>query len=133
MLGCFFYVPDEFKTQEMLEVVVKAKMVVLVAFLICYPDEFKTQEMCTKALQEDPDIFKYAPDWFVTAGMLEDCDEGEWLEAFRQRKVQKAKFEEELLSIAWYPSRVINWCFDADEKQGLEKLLKWRPNSTDLE
>ena len=38
------------------------------------------------------------------------------VEAYKQRKAQKAKIKEELLPVAWHPDRVIDWCFSEDEK-----------------
>ena len=38
-------------------------------------------ERCVKqAVKEDNDTFKYVPDWFVTAEMVEKCRDEEWLE-----------------------------------------------------
>ena len=52
-------------------------------------------------------MFKYVPDWFVTAEMPEKCQDEEWVEAYKQRKAQKANIKEELLPVAWHPDRVI--------------------------
>ena len=38
------------------------------------------------------------------------------------QKAQKAKIKEELLPIAWHPSRYLNWCISEDEKKETEKL-----------
>ena len=78
--------------------------------------------MCNPAVQENNDLIEYVPDWFVTPKMLEESQEEEWVEALKQRKVQKAKIKEELLPVVWYPDRVIDWYFDEDEKEALEKL-----------
>ena len=43
------------------------------------------------------------------------------VEAYKQRKAQKAKINEELLPTAWHQDRVIDWCFSEDEKD-IEKL-----------
>ena len=40
------------------------------------------------------------------------------------RKAQKAKIKEELLHIAWYPSRWWDWCILEDKKKETEKLWK---------
>ena len=40
-----------------------------------------------------------------------------------KRKAQKAKIKENLLSIAWHPSRWWDWCVPEDEKKETEKLL----------
>ena len=60
--------------------------------------------------------------------MCEDEEEAddewlqEWLEAYKQHKAQKSKIKEELLPIAWYPDRVLDWCFLENKKQVLEML-----------
>ena len=40
----------------------------------------------------------------------------EWYEGHQKRIAQKAKVEEELLSIAWHPDHVMNWCMSEGEK-----------------
>ena len=67
---------------------------------------------------------KYVPDWFVTADMVENSKDEEWVEEYKQRKNRTAKIEEELLPVAWHPVHVLDWYFDEDEKEALEKL--WR-------
>ena len=41
-----------------------------------------------------------------------------------KRKPQKAKIKEELLPIAWHPSRCWDWCIPKDKKKETEKLWK---------
>ena len=41
----------------------------------------------------------------------------EWFEGYQKQKAQKASTKEELLPIAWYPSRYWNWCMSEDEKK----------------
>ena len=43
---------------------------------------------------------------------------------FLIRKAHKAKIKEELMPIAWHPSRWRNWCMSEDEKKQTEKLWK---------
>ena len=43
---------------------------------------------------------------------------------YKKRKTQKANIKEELLLIAWHPSRWWDWCMSEDEKQEMEKLWK---------
>ena len=104
------------------------------------PDRFKTQEMCNKAATYDPSslafVTKYwaymwyddyydndnGKDKFIDD---DDDDEGEffkWYDGYRAHKAQKASTKEELLPIAWHPSRWQDWCMPEDEKQGIEKL-----------
>ena len=42
--------------------------------------------------------------------------------AIKKRKAQKAKIEEELMSIVWHPSRWWDWYLDEDEKKEAGKL-----------
>ena len=43
---------------------------------------------------------------------------------WNKRKLQKAKIKEELLPIAWHPSRWWDWCIPEDKKKETEKLWK---------
>ena len=40
----------------------------------------------------------------------------EWFNGYNERKTQKAQIKAELLPITWHPDRVVDWCFDEDEK-----------------
>ena len=103
----------------------------------------KHQEMCDKAVRDDPSSLQFVPDWFITmegVDMWHDDyydDEGdhwedddnednffEWHKGYKKRKAQKASIKEELLPIAWHPSRWRDWCLPEVEKQETEKL--WR-------
>ena len=46
----------------------------------------------------------------------------EWYESYKKWKTQKASIKEELMPIAWHPSRWWDWCVPEDEKKGTEKL-----------
>ena len=39
------------------------------------------------------------------------------LSSVRATKNEKAKIKEELLSIAWHPDRLMDWCMAEDEKR----------------
>ena len=75
-------------------------------------------------------LLKYAPDWFVTQQQIKIWDDDEddnnrlieWYDGYKKRKAQKAKIEEELMSIAWHPSRWWDWYLDEDEKKEAGKL-----------
>ena len=103
------------------------------------PDHFKTQEMCEKAVRDDPSSLQYVPDWFVTRDMVymwyddsEYCDDDDddddednffkWYDGYKKRKAQKASIKEELMPIAWHPSRWWDWCVPKDEKWDTEAL-----------
>ena len=75
---------------------------------------------------------RYVPDWFLTHQQIkiwhdndDYCNDDEiieWYQGYQKRKTQKAKIKEELLPIAWHPSRWWDWCFPEDEKKETEKL-----------
>ena len=85
------------------------------------PDCFKTQEMCSDKFNDD------IPDWFITLEMIEivsrpccarcDFEFDEWFNGYKERKAQKAQIRDEVMPIAWHPDRVIDWCFDEEEKR----------------
>ena len=116
------YVPDYLKTQEMCEDVIHVRPEEF--FLI--PDCFKTQEMCERAVEDDPSSLQYFPDWFGTQeqiGLGYDDDEDnlfKWYEGYKKRKAQKASIKEELMPIAWQPSRWWDWCMQK-MKKGIQK------------
>ena len=43
--------------------------------------------------------------------------------AYKKRKAQKASIKEELIPIAWPPSRWWNWCIPEDEKKETEQFF----------
>ena len=56
----------------------------------------------------------------------DDDDEGKffkWYDGYRAWKAQKASIKEELLPIAWQPSRYWDWCMSEVEKKENKKLL----------
>ena len=72
------------------------------------------------------------PVWFATRGQIQLWHDGddycnndkliEWHEGYQRRKAQKSKIKEELLPIAWHPSRWGDWCVPNEEKKETEKL-----------
>ena len=55
-----------------------------------------------------------------------DCNDNEinkWYEGHQKRKAQKAKIKDELMPIAWHPSRWWDWCVPNEEKEETEKLF----------
>ena len=91
--------------------------------------------MCDKTLKDDSSSLQYAPDWFVTREGVdmwyddsEYCDDDEdnffkWYDRHKKRKAQKASITEELMSIAWHPSRWSDWCVPANEIRDTEAFL----------
>ena len=102
--------------------------------------------MCDQAVKEDSSSLQVVPDWFFTQEQIDLWDDDkcyEWYddgknkffddyddednffdcyEGYQKRKAQKVKIKEELLPIAWHPSRYQDWCIPEDEKQWIEKL-----------
>ena len=96
-------------------------------FLELVLDWLKTKGMCNKAVRRKPYTLRYVPDWFVTQQLKiwHDNDEDKfshWYDGYKKRKSQKASIKEELLPIAWHPSRYWNWGMPEDKKQETEKL-----------
>ena len=129
------HIPDYFKTQEMHNEAVRRKLYAL------RTNHLKTREMCDKAVRDDSSSLQFVPDLFVTQQQVESwCDECEyyddddddddddniieWYDGYKKRKKQKAKIEEQFMSIAWHPSRWWDQCVPEDEKKETEKL--WR-------
>ena len=83
--------------------------------------------MCDKAVKDDPSSLQFVPDWFVTQEQIDiwydddywyhDDELMKWYEGYKKRKTQKAKIKEELIPIAWHPSRWWDWCMSEDEKR----------------
>ena len=124
MSGLFF-ITDHFKTQKMYN----KEMDMEPRFLPLVAARLKTQEMCEKAVEKYPWLLKHFLDWFVTrqeAKLWDDhcIDDGyiKWYNDYQKRKAQKAKIKEELLPIAWHPSRYWDWCMSEDKKSDAEKL-----------
>ena len=95
-----------------------------------FPDQYKTQEMRDDVRWGDSFSLQFVPDWFVTREWVymwyDDIDENnflKWYEGYKKRKAQKASKKEELLPIAWHPSRWWDWCSPEDEKKETEKLF----------
>ena len=71
----------------------------------------------------DLSYLQFVPDWFVTrehTALWHDCLASEycnndednffkWYEGYKKKKAQKASIKEELMSIAWHPSRYWDW------------------------
>ena len=132
------FVPDHFWTQEICNEIMRT----MPDAFHRIPYSFKTQKMCDHAVIYDPSSLIFVPDWFVTKDWLymwhDDYydndgskdkftadDEGEfftWYDGYRAQRAQKASIKEELLPIAWHPTRYWDWCVSEDEKMDIEKL-----------
>ena len=74
------------------------------------------------------------PDWFLTQQQIDIWYDGDcvyndnemikWYDGYKKRKTQKVSIKEELLPIAWHPSRWWDLCVIEDEKRDTEKLWK---------
>ena len=113
--------PDKFKTQELCNKAFDRSH----SSFMYIPDCFKTQEMCSDKFHFSDEVDDI-PDWFITLEMIAivsrpccarcDFEFDEWFNAYKERKAQKAQIRDELMPIAWHPDRVIDWCFDEEEK-----------------
>ena len=120
---CNKAIPERFKTQKMCNETVEVDP----WQLYDVRDYLKTQEMCDDMVQRDSYSLQFVSDWFVTQEQLETwhddndyCTDDElikWYKRYEKRKAQKAKIKEELMPIAWHPSRVMDWCMPEDEKR----------------
>ena len=115
------FIPDYFKTKEMCEKAVK-----LYPWSLEYvEDHFRTEDMCGEAVRREPYALGYVPNWFVTQEVW--CFDNNdyfirWRNVYQKRKAKKASIKEELMPIAWHPSRYWDWCMSEDEKKETEKL-----------
>ena len=99
------------------------------------PDHFKTREMCDDMVMEDPLLLRHVSDWFLMQQQLRQCDDYyddngyiKWHKGYKKRKAQKASIREELLPIAWHPSRYWDWCMSEDKKSDAKNCGdKYRP------
>ena len=109
------YVPNHFKTPEMCNKDVDD----CPWQLGDVPDHLKARDMCNKAVGWHPCLLGHVPDWFVTQQVepWHNDELIEWYDGHKKRNAQKAKTKDELMTIAWHPSRWWNWCLDEDEKK----------------
>ena len=135
-LRMLLFVPDHFWAQEICNEIMRT----MPDAFHRIPDRFNTQKMCKKAVEEGSGLLEYVPDWFVKREWMwmwyedyydDDSDHWshddedkffEWYEGHKKCKSQKVKIKEELLPIAWYPSRYWDWCMSEDEKKMIEAL-----------
>ena len=128
------YVPDNLKTQEMYDDAVH-KDTWLFEYVRYW---FTTQETGEQPVKEDRDSLIHVPDWFVVAQEMwyinyshvaapepwgNDNWAINWYQGYKKRKAQKAKTKNELILVAWHPSRWQDWCVPEDEKRVTEKQL----------
>ena len=80
-----------------------------------FPAHFNTQEICDAVVKEDHFSLHYVSDWLVKQQQVKlwhddgdycsDAELVEWYEGYKKRKSQKTQIKEELMPIAWHPSR----------------------------
>ena len=68
---------------------------------------------------------QFVSDWFVSQQQLDvwydddywyhDDEVIEWYDEYKKRKAQKTKIKEELMPIAWYLDRVMDWCISENK------------------
>ena len=122
------FVPDSLKTKTICDRAIEEGPYNL-KFI---PDHFKTQEICDKMVRGDQYSLQFVPDWLITKQQLKimgDHCNNIWFikgfEGYKKRKAQKAKLKEELMPVAWHPSRYWDWCMSEEEKKETEKLWKY--------
>ena len=115
------FVPNHLKTQEMCNKAVEECPYMLEDV----PFQFKTQKMCNAVVMGDSLLLRYVSDWFVTQQQVKLRDDRliGWYEDYQKHMVQKARIKEELLSIAWHPSRCWDQCKSEDEKNRQKNCL----------
>ena len=96
------------------------------------PDQYKAQEMFERAVEKKSWLLENVPDWFMTQKQIKlghddayCCNDNKLIKCYegnQKRKAQKASIKEELLPIAWHPSRYWDWCMSEDEKRDTEAL-----------
>ena len=94
--------------------------------LKCVSDYFKTQKVCDDAVRDYLFSLQFVPDWFVTQEQIDLWGDDdyiynhneiiEWHDGYKKCKAHKAKIKKILLSIAWHPDRMMDWCMSEDEK-----------------
>ena len=68
MFFAFNYIPDQYKTQEIRDILVS-----FYPFLIVYcPDNYKTQRMRDKAVDDSLAALTFISDWFLTSKMIKN-------------------------------------------------------------
>ena len=120
------YVTDQYKTKEMCDKAVKDN-----PFSMQFvPDWFVTKDCVYMWYDDlyDDDGNNWDDDGYYDVDSDHwDNDDNEdkfleWYDGYKKQKAQKASIKEELLPIAWYPSRYWDWCMSQDEKQETGKL-----------
>ena len=93
-LCSLIYVPHDYRTQEVYERVVERNPY----FLMLLPNRFMTQDMCRGAMKKCPWTLIYVPNWLVAPDMLENLDNyeglnefGEWYDDYKKHKAKKHK------------------------------------------
>ena len=66
MFFLFYYISDQYKTQEIYNLAVSSYPFLIV----CCPDKYLTQKMCDEAIDHFLAALKLIPDWFVTSKMI---------------------------------------------------------------
>ena len=87
----------------------------LACVLLSIPDTKKKQKICDYSVRKGLFSLKHVPDYFVIEQQIQlwyDDDDycnddklSEWYDGYKKRKAQKARIEEELMPIAWHPSK----------------------------
>ena len=92
------------------------------------PDWFVTQKMCNEAIQSDPEVLKYVPDQFVTQEMCNEAVQSEpWMFEYvpDQYKTQKM-CNEAVQSEPWMLEYVPDWFVTLQDLDDHDVLITLR-------
>ena len=68
-------------------------------------------------LDDDNNFYEDDPDTIINARLLA------WLNKFEKPKALKKTIDEELMLIAWHPTRWSDWCLSEDEKKRIDSIF----------
>ena len=72
---------------------------------------------CKINVDDDNNFYTDDPDTAIYVRLLA------WRNKFQKRKALKKKIDEELVSVAWHPTRWRNWCLPEDLTKEIESIF----------
>ena len=66
MIFVFDSIPDQYKAQEMCDIIVS----LYPSLIVYWSDKYITQRICDEAFNDSLAVLKLIPDWFVTSKMI---------------------------------------------------------------
>ena len=64
---------------------------------------------------DDANVYKYDPETIIHARLVV------WYKRIKQHKA----FQKDIMLVAWYPTRSLDWCMPQDEKNKIKSFFKW--------